>query len=909
MRLESANNYQAYSSSEEDYEEEEESIDEYRPSPIEAVVRIRPLLKNEDGNGSSILSLSNMGSNRNVWGEGGFHKTAPHTEISSSPTPFSKKYETVLQLEENGGSSQTLTFDNVFPSSSNQTEVYSTCITPLVRSCLEGYNATVLTHGQKGSGKTYTMMGDYPEREGEDSVEMEDESGLVSRALNEIFRLLKCKAELQPMQFSQSDDPALQQLTLLSSSSSEPTFEYQVHLQFLEIYCEQIHDLLTPEIDGYWSEEESNFSDSPSNQKKALSPREQQQSRVISSPRINYDTKNKKRIFIRDGKEGEDCEVIGASQVQVQSVEEALKLFRLGLSRRHTKKTSMNTTTSRSHTVFTLMIQQAHKDSNNVHVFDDRSKPKTESVEIITSKMHFVDLAGSTRISPKIKRRHEVVSINKGLLALNNVISALGNGNVTKPTETKYVSYRDSKLTRLLRGSLGGNHKTLMIACVSPSNFDNDGSLNILRCANRAKNIVNHIKVNTEVHEIDLFDASLCEQNIDDDNNNLIDMTDNNRRKSQRSSSQTKEVRKTRMQAEVLATNQTYSQNRTDDWFLIAEEEEEEEEEGEEEEEEEEKKENYNRNLQNKAMDKFEQSISRDFTLAVVREIWMSITHDEDKNNLGNEKESQEMSKDYCMDWTINELYDYLLSVPSPVSTEMKKDEFDFFENVPASNSRIAAKFEKSIYQRQSLAKSITGCQEIYLALKLESAKRLLSIERKLDNYAQEKEHLHSIVDLLEEGLVYSQEMEKSIAAKEEEIAKLMKERGDVSIRCQVEEALEDEISKIDVRDIKGGENDGTQSIRSDQSMESELGEVSESLSSIKERTQTKSMDEQVERLREIDTAALDRLVAELAFQRFFSKGSVSPHDSSQSSSQTKSSTCQATDDNEIKYHASTQAH
>ena len=121
-------------------------------------------------------------------------------------------------------------------------------------------------------------------------------------------------------------------------------------------------------------------------------------------------------------------------------------------------------------------------------------------VEMKSSKTHFVDLAGSERAkSAKTvgKRMRERISINKGLLTLGNVISALVT---TKKRSIGYghVPYRDSKLTRLLKGSLGGNSKTLMIACISPSISNRDESIYTLRYANRAKNIINHTRVNTD---------------------------------------------------------------------------------------------------------------------------------------------------------------------------------------------------------------------------------------------------------------------------------------------------------------------------------------------------------------------------------------------------------------------------
>ena len=113
-------------------------------------------------------------------------------------------------------------------------------------------------------------------------------------------------------------------------------------------------------------------------------------------------------------------------------------------------------------------------------------------MEVLTAKFHFVDLAGSERLKrtgATGERAKEGISINCGLLALGNVISALGD----KAKRGGHVPYRDSKLTRLLQDSLGGNSCTLMIACVSPSDQDFMETLNTLMYANRAKNIKNKV--------------------------------------------------------------------------------------------------------------------------------------------------------------------------------------------------------------------------------------------------------------------------------------------------------------------------------------------------------------------------------------------------------------------------------
>lgn len=120
-----------------------------------------------------------------------------------------------------------------------------------------------------------------------------------------------------------------------------------------------------------------------------------------------------------------------------------------------------------------------------------------DDLETLTSKFHFVDLAGSERLKrtgATGERAREGISINCGLLALGNVISALGD--TTK--KASHVPYRDSKLTRLLQDSLGGNSQTIMIACISPSDRDFMETLNTLKYANRARNIKNRVQLNQD---------------------------------------------------------------------------------------------------------------------------------------------------------------------------------------------------------------------------------------------------------------------------------------------------------------------------------------------------------------------------------------------------------------------------
>lgn len=153
-----------------------------------------------------------------------------------------------------------------------------------------------------------------------------------------------------------------------------------------------------------------------------------------------------------------------------------------GDSGRHVGATKMNQDSSRSHSIFTVYLEVEEKvDANN-------SKIKA-------GKLNLVDLAGSERQSKTEatgQRLKEATKINLSLSALGNVIAALVSG------KAKHIPYRDSKLTRLLEDSLGGNTKTLMIAAISPADDNYEETLGTLKYANRAKQIKNKPKVNQD---------------------------------------------------------------------------------------------------------------------------------------------------------------------------------------------------------------------------------------------------------------------------------------------------------------------------------------------------------------------------------------------------------------------------
>ncbi|XP_012588132.1 PREDICTED: kinesin-like protein KIF7 [Condylura cristata] len=177
----------------------------------------------------------------------------------------------------------------------------------------------------------------------------------------------------------------------------------------------------------------------------------------------------------------------GVKEVDVEGLDEVLSLLEMGNAARHTGATHLNRLSSRSHTVFTVTLEQRGRVPSRL--------PRPAAGQLLVSKFHFVDLAGSERVlktGSTGERLKESIQINSSLLALGNVISALGDPQ----RRGSHIPYRDSKITRILKDSLGGNAKTVMIACVSPSASDFDETLNTLNYASRAQNIRNRATVN-----------------------------------------------------------------------------------------------------------------------------------------------------------------------------------------------------------------------------------------------------------------------------------------------------------------------------------------------------------------------------------------------------------------------------
>ncbi|KAJ0987711.1 hypothetical protein J5N97_006067 [Dioscorea zingiberensis] len=307
---------------------------------------------------------------------------------------------------------RTFTFDKVFGPSSKQKELYNQAISPVVNEVLEGYNCTIFAYGQTGTGKTYTMEGGRITRNGE----FPSDAGVIPRAVKQIFDML----EMQ-------------------------NTDYSMKVTFLELYNEDLTDLLAPED-------------------------------VKCS-----DDKSKKPIaLMEDGKGG--VFVRGLEEEIVCSANEIYKILDRGSSKRRTAETLLNKQSSRSHSIFSITIHMKE------------CTPEGEEL-IKCGKLNLVDLAGSENVmrsGAREGRAREAGEINKSLLTLGRVINALVE-------HSGHIPYRESKLTRLLRDSLGGKTRTCIIATISPAINCLEESLSTLEYAHRAKSIKNKPEVNQKL--------------------------------------------------------------------------------------------------------------------------------------------------------------------------------------------------------------------------------------------------------------------------------------------------------------------------------------------------------------------------------------------------------------------------
>jgi WD40 repeat protein len=251
---------------------------------------------------------------------------------------------------------------------------------------------------------------------------------------------------------------------LFDGLSKKTNVRAGVRVSFLEIYNEELIDLLDYSVTN----------------KASRGPGERQSG----------------GITIREEKD--KILLIGLKEEKVGNATEALQALEKGTLRRSTSSTLMNETSSRSHAIFTITVEQRPVSQKKAaENGSEEVEPQEETAgSYIESKFHLVDLAGSEKIKKTGatgQKMKEGININMGLFTLGNVISALTDDSGRPHV---HVPYRDSKLTRILQDSLGGNSQTVMIACVSPASSNYYETVSTLNYASRAQKIKNKPVVN-----------------------------------------------------------------------------------------------------------------------------------------------------------------------------------------------------------------------------------------------------------------------------------------------------------------------------------------------------------------------------------------------------------------------------
>ncbi|KAL1218214.1 Kinesin-like protein KIN-7N [Cardamine amara subsp. amara] len=298
-------------------------------------------------------------------------------------------------------------FDHVFDESSTNASVYELLTKDIIHAAVEGFNGTAFAYGQTSSGKTFTMTGS------------ETDPGIIRRSVRDVF----------------------ERIHMISDR------EFLIRVSYMEIYNEEINDLL-----------------------------------AVENQRLQIHEHLERGVF-----------VAGLKEEIVSDAEQILKLIDSGEVNRHFGETNMNVHSSRSHTIFRMVIES-------------RGKENSSSDAIRVSVLNLVDLAGSERIAKTGAggvRLTEGKYINKSLMILGNVINKLSDSAKLRA----HIPYRDSKLTRILQPALGGNAKTCIICTIAPEEHHIEESKGTLQFASRAKRITNCAQVN----EI-LTDAALLKR-------------------------------------------------------------------------------------------------------------------------------------------------------------------------------------------------------------------------------------------------------------------------------------------------------------------------------------------------------------------------------------------------------------
>lgn len=377
-------------------------------------------------------------------------------------------------------------FDHCFSMSTTTQQVYDKLVSEVMHKTLEGYHGTIFAYGQSNSGKTYTMMG------------TEESPGIIPITLHDIFEVSHKRTEER----------------------------FLIRVSYIEIYNEEVNDLLNPEARNLKIKEDPDH-----------------------GPVVD-----------------------GLTEAVLQGPDEAMELIARGESQRHVGRTNMNEASSRSHSIFRMVIERASAvsasdiesseeeesddDSTSSEDLEARAKERQLSAAILrkasaslrqgsdpmaaaraiqeaatqvrrarsdsdklkdelqtfakssagpvtVAVLSLIDLAGSERANrtgAKGARLKEGAHINQSLLTLSTVISKLSDA-ASKRVDPGHMPFRNSKLTRMLAPSLGGNVRTAVICTMSPAPVNKEETMNTLRFASRAKKIVNTVKVNEIVDD------------------------------------------------------------------------------------------------------------------------------------------------------------------------------------------------------------------------------------------------------------------------------------------------------------------------------------------------------------------------------------------------------------------------
>ncbi|KAL5101230.1 hypothetical protein RYX36_005557 [Vicia faba] len=317
-------------------------------------------------------------------------------------------------------------FDSVFDSNTSQEDIFQSVGVPLVKNALAGYNTSILSYGQSGSGKTYTMWGPPSAMFEEHSPQ--SHKGIVPRIFQMLFSELEKEQRL----------------------SEGKQFNYQCRCCFLEIYNEEIGDLLDPAQRNLEMKDDS---------KNALS-------------------------------------LENLSEEYVTSYDDVTQILIKGLSSRKVGATTLNSKSSRSHIIFTIVIESWCKGASTNGFSSSKS-----------SRISLIDLAGQDRNKVDGAGRQclrETKNVKKSLSQLGHVVDALTKETSSGKAE---VPNKNSCLTRLLHESLGGNAKLSVICSIYPDNKNNGETLRTLRFGQRVRSIQNEPVIN-EIKEDDVNDLS-----------------------------------------------------------------------------------------------------------------------------------------------------------------------------------------------------------------------------------------------------------------------------------------------------------------------------------------------------------------------------------------------------------------